>query len=192
MAGGTAVFLSGYALKRTSLELFNQRNNKEENTSDSDLSATKKSPLGKIFLLGLALGIPTAVMFSVFPDLLEQKLSVLVSGMNGKIILVYLLVLSALISLPISGMVNRVGLEKSFRLSLAFIVVSMLAIFFFQAPLVVIFMVAAFTIMFTVISVSSLPLVISNASNVDKVFCVGVFFSGVALPDGIFAITQSL
>lgn len=191
MAGGAAVFLSGYALKKNSLELFNQHNNKEENTKNNAVDS-RKAPLAKIFLLGLALGIPTAVLFSVFPDVLEQKLNLLLHGLSGKIILVYILILSGLISLPVSSLLNRIGLERSFLLSLALLVVSMVSVFFLQSPPAVIFMVAAFTIMFTTISVSSLPLAIGYANNADKVFCVGIFFSGVALPDAVLALTQAV
>lgn len=190
MAGGAAVFFSGYALKRNSLALFSQQNNQEEDTDNSRVET--KSPLAKIFLLGLAIGIPTAILFSVFPDLLGQKLSSLLNGMNGKIILVYILVLTALISLPVSGLVNKIGLEKSFQMSLLLIFMCMTSIFFIESAVVMIFMVAAFTIMFTVLSVSSLPLAIRSAGHADKVFCVGIFFSGVAVPDGILNVLQAL
>ena len=38
---------------------------------------------------------------------------------------------------------------------------------------------------FTTLSVSSLPLAIKNANYYEKVFCVGIFFSGVEFPEGI-------
>lgn len=190
MAGGAAVFISGYALKKNSLALFNQQNNGEENSNSSHSAETRKSPFVKIFLLGLALGVPTAILFSVFPDILEQRLGALLHGINGKIILVYILVLTALISLPVSGLVNKIGLEKSFLLSLVCIIICMISIFLLQSATVMIFLVAAFTIMFTILSVSSLPLAIRSAGYVNKVFCVGIFFSGAALPEGILNLLQ--
>jgi len=192
MAGGTVLFLSGYALKRNSLSLFSQQDDKEQQTTFESSKDSQKSKFLKIFFLGLGLGIPTAILFSVFPELLGQKLSVLLNGLSGKIILVYILVLSALISLPASNLVNKAGLEKSFRLSLIFIVICILSIFLIQSAWMVIFLVAVFTVMFTILSVSSLPLAIRSSSHVQKVFCVGIFFSGVALPDGILAVLQAM
>jgi MFS family permease len=192
MAGGTVLFLSGYALKRNSLNLFSQQDDKEQKATSESSKDLQKSQFLKIFFLGLGLGIPTAILFSVFPELLGQKLAVLLNGLSGKIILVYILVLSALISLPASNLVNKAGLEKSFRMSLIFIVICMISIFFFQSAWVVIFLVAIFTVMFTILSVSSLPLAIRSSSHVQKVFCVGIFFSGVALPDGVLAVLHSM
>lgn len=192
MAGGTVLFFSGYALKRNSLALFSQQNNKEEKPVMNTSAAVKKSPFAKIFFLGVGLGIPTAIMFSVFPEILGQKLGFLLNGMSGKIILVYILILSALISIPVSVLVNKVGLEKSFRNSLIFIIIAIISIFFIESAFIVIVLVAAFTIMFTMLSVSSLPLAIRLSSHINKVFCVGIFFSGVALPDGILEVVQSI
>jgi MFS family permease len=192
MAGGALLFLSGYALKRNSLSLFNQQDNKEEIPTPDVSTDPRKSQFMKIFFLGLGLGIPTSIMFSIFPELLGERLTVLVNGLSGKIILVYILVLSALMSLPASNLVNKAGLEKSFRMSLIFIIISMVSIFFFQSAWVVILFVAVFTVMFTILSVSSLPLAIRSASHSQKVFCVGIFFSGVALPDGILAVIQAM
>ncbi len=192
MAGGTVLFLSGYALKKNSLNLFSQQDDNEQMATSFASKDSQKSQFLKIFLLGLGLGIPTAILFSIFPDLLGQKLAVLLNGLSGKIILVYILVLSALISLPASGLVNRAGLERSLGISLVFIVICMISILFFQSAWVVIFLVVVFTVMFTVLSVSSLPLAIRSASHSKKVFCVGIFFSGVALPDGILAVMQAM
>jgi len=45
---------------------------------------------------------------------------------------------------------------------------------------------------FTTLSVSSLPLAINEANYYEKVFCVGIFFSGVELFDGLVDIFQAL
>jgi hypothetical protein len=49
-----------------------------------------------------------------------------------------------------------------------------------------------FTLSFTVLSISSLPLAIERANYYEKVFCVGIFFSGVAVPDGIVEVLQAM
>jgi hypothetical protein len=48
-----------------------------------------------------------------------------------------------------------------------------------------------FSASFTALSVSTLPLAISSANYYAKVFCVGIFFSGVALPEGIINAIQA-
>jgi len=191
IAGGAVVFVSGYALKKNSLILFKESNNGEERPIAAITFDTQKSKFGYIFFLGLALGLPTTVMFNVFPDLLEAKLALILGGISGKMMLVYLLVFSALISLPMSSVVNRFGLNKSFWVSLILILMIMASIFLFQSAWVVLCLTVLFAITFTSLSVSSLPMAIKRSNYYEKVFCVGIFFSGVAIPDSILEAIQA-
>ncbi len=191
IAGGTVVFLSGYALKKNSLSLFKISDNAEQRPIAAITFDTQKSRYGYIFFLGLALGLPTTVMFNLFPELLGEKLGAMLGGINGKVVLVYLLVLSALISLPVSSVVNRTGLQKSFSLSFALIMLSMGAIFILDSPAAILAMAILFAVAFTALSVSSLPMAIGRSNYYEKVFCVGIFFSGVAFPNGILEAIQA-
>jgi len=191
ITGGVVVFISGYALKKNSLHLFSNTDNKERRPMAAITLDTQKSRYSYIFFLGIVLGVATTVMFNLFPAVLEQKLGALVPQWNGKILLVDMLLLSAILSLPISSLVNRFGMDKSFRISLIFIIVSMVSIFVFQSVSVVLPMTILYAVMFTSLSVSSLPLAIRSSNYYEKVFCVGIFFSGVALPDGILEILQA-
>jgi hypothetical protein len=187
MAGGVVVLLSGYAMKKNSLGLFKQTGNKEQDQQGS----TAKSAYAFIFLLGLLLGVATTTMFNFFPDMLATKLSALLNNADGKIVLVGMLVLSAIISWPISDMVNRYSMGRVFWLSCALVAISAAAIFFLQSAWLVMFMTFLFTVTFTSLSVSSLPLALSRSAFYEKVFCVGIFFSGVALPEGIVESIQT-
>lgn len=191
IAGGTVVFLSGYALKKNSLSLFKISDNAEQRPIAAITFDTQKSRYGYIFFLGLALGLPTTVMFNLFPELLGEKLGAMLGGINGKVVLVYLLVLSAFISLPVSTVVNRTGLQKSFSLSFALIMLSMGAIFILDSPTAILAMAILFAVAFTALSVSSLPMAIGRSNYYEKVFCVGIFFSGVAFPNGILEAIQA-
>ncbi len=191
MAGGAVVFFSGYALKKNSLSLFQLSDEKEAKPIASITLDTTRSNKSYIFFLGLALGIPTALLFKIFPALLGDKLGALLNGIDGKIILVDLLVISAIISLPISSWVNKLGLQKSFWWSLVIIAVSTIFIFTSQSSVLVLVMTLLFAAMFTSLSVSSLPLAINKSNYYEKVFCVGIFFSGVALPNGIIEAIQA-
>ncbi len=191
MAGGAVVFLSGYALKKTSLSLFQMSENAEPKPIAPITLSSTRSNKPYIFFLGLALGLPTAILFKIFPSVLGDKLGVLLNGIDGKIMLVDLLVISAIISLPISNVVNKLGVQKSFWWSFVIIMVCMILIFTVQSPIIVLIMTIVFATMFTSLSVSSLPLAISKSNYYDKVFCVGIFFSGVAVPSGIIESIQA-
>jgi hypothetical protein len=71
------------------------------------------------------------------------------------------------------------------------IMICVISIFLVHSTGVLLVVCVAFAIMFTSISVSSLPLAMSLSNYYDKVFCVGVFFSGVAVPSGILEAVQA-
>lgn len=187
ITGGVIVFLSGYALKKNSLNLFSNADKKSRATFTLD---TQKSEHGYILFLGIVLGIATAVLFEIFPQVMNEKLSVLFTG-NSKIVSVGILIISAILCVPFSSMVNTYGLKKSFWVSAIGTMLAIAGIIFLQAPLAVLLMTAIFAIGFAALSVSSLPLAIGKANYYQKVFCVGIFFAGVELPDTIIEIIQA-
>ena len=190
IAGGVVTLASGYAMKKNSLGLFKQTGNKEGSAEPSQNTATK-SAYGFIFFLGVILGISTTVMFNLFPDVLAPKFAAISNNVDGKILLVSMLVLSALISWPISNFINRYSMERVFWISCLLIALSAAVIFLAQPAWIVALMAIVFTVTFTSLSVSSLPLALSRSGYYEKVFCVGVFFSGAALPEGIFESIQA-
>ncbi len=190
ITGGVVVLLSGYALKKTSLGLFKSNGNKETTRPVASFQLdTQKSQRGMIFLFGTGLGLATTILFNVFPQVLHAKLSSLIN-LDGKIMIVGILLLSAGLSIPVSRWVNILGLDKSFKISLLVSVVSMAGVIFLGSIWLVIPMVLLFAIAFTFLSISSLPLAMDKSNYDEKVFCVGIFFSGVALPDGIVEALQ--
>jgi MFS family permease len=188
MIGGAAVFVSGYALKKNSLSLFT--NNPSRPRADFKFDTTRTN-YSYIFLLGVGVGIPTTLMFNYFPDLLEKSLSAVVT-MDGKWLLVITLFFSAVISLPASNYVIKAGIVKSFWWSFIVTSVSVVLVFISGSALLTILVMVVFTVSFTVLSISSLPLAIERANYFEKVFCVGIFFSGMAFPDGIVEVIQAL
>jgi hypothetical protein len=83
-------------------------------------------------------------------------------------------------------------MDRSFWISSVGIAISIVSIFVFQSTAIVVIMTMVFALMFATLSVSSLPLAIKYSNYSQKVFCVGIFFSGVALPDGIVETLQAL
>jgi MFS family permease len=190
ITGGVVVFLSGYALKRNSLGLFRQSGNKEPRPAER--AKAKKSQYAFIFFMGLALGIATTIMFNLFPPVLETKLNPIIEFAGGKFALFTMLVLSALLSWPVSYAVRKFGMSRVFWSSILCIGTSTVAILSISSPVVVLFMTMIFTLTFTSLSVSALPFAINQSGYKEKVFCVGIFFSGVALPEGLYETLQNL
>jgi MFS family permease len=192
ISGGVVVFISGLALKRNSMNLFKDKDNKEDIASTSNsVVDTKESQYGFIFFLGAALGLATSVMFNLFPNLYRESLSVLIGASSPKVVLVAILLLSAVLSLPASSLVNRYGMLRSFWVSFTIVVLSMIGLFLFNGLTMTLILTVIFSASFTALSVSTLPLAISRANYYAKVFCVGIFFSGVALPEGIINAIQA-
>jgi hypothetical protein len=81
--------------------------------------------------------------------------------------------------------VERVGLKKSFLNGVVIVIAAFGGIMTMTSGGPVILLCLVFVFGFTWMAVSSLPLVIQESSISEKVFCVGIFYSGVALPDGV-------
>jgi hypothetical protein len=109
----------------------------------------------------------------------------MLGNMEGNLVVTLMLLISAAISIPMSSFVNRMGLRRSFGLSMLLVVIAVLGILFINNTLPTFFFILVFSIGFTGMSVSALPLVLHESSFSEKVFCVGIFYSAVALPDGI-------
>jgi Major Facilitator Superfamily len=191
ITGGVVVLASGYALKKNSSGLLSTTGSKESKPMASFVMDTQKSKYGLIFFLGASVGLSTTILFNIFPDLLQTKLSAF-TNLSGKLQIVVILLVSAILSIPVSNWINKVGLQKSFYISFIVSLLSMAGIAFLPGVWVVLLAVLVFAISFTTLSISSLPLAMCKSNYYEKVFCVGIFFSGVALPDGVVEILQVL
>lgn len=178
--GGIAVFLSGYALKKNSIDLFKT---KEETVLPKENS--KPSRFGLIAVLGIGFGFASTMLFNVFPEKLQSILAPMSGNADGNVIVAAILLLSAAISLPMSNVVSRFGVGKSYWSGLIIVMISVAVIVSFNVSSVVLLSILIFIVGFTIMSVSALPFVLRESSFAEKVFCVGVFYSAVALPDGI-------
>jgi MFS family permease len=186
VAGGVVTFLSGYALKRTSMGLFQSTGNKEAKPMASFKFDTRKSQYGYIFFMGIVLGLSTAVMFNIVPDALAEKANGLFQNTDVKFLLVGMLVFSALVSWPITNLVNQYGLNNTFLVSFLVLGLSTLGVVFFSSSILVLALVVLFVVGFTALSICALPLALDRSNYYQTVYCVGIFFAGAALPEGIW------
>jgi hypothetical protein len=192
IAGGLLTFLTGFALKKNAMDLFSKNSGQSNRPQASMVFDTQRSSYSFIFFMGVVLGIATTVLFNIFPDVLQLKLADLLNESSSKIMLVGILTGSGLVSLPFSTLINIYGLRKSFVVSCFITAMSIAGILLFNSPLLILLLLAIFAIGFAALSVSSLPLAMEKSNYYEKVFCVGIFFSGVALPDGIVESLQVL
>lgn len=192
VTGGIVVFASGYALKKNSLGLFMQNKIDPKRPMASFKLDTQKSEYKFIFFMGLAVGLATAVLFNIFPGILGAKLGSLINNSNSNILIADVLIVAAVFSWPASKLVNKYGLQRSFWISFAVTIIAMATILLFNIELLVFFMTLIFALAFASLSVSALPLAIRKSNYYEKVFCVGIFFSGSALPDALIDIVRLL
>ncbi len=125
------------------------------------------------------------MLFNVFPDKLQSNFAPIMGNVEGNVVVAAILLLSAAISLPMSNVVSSFGVRRSYWSGLIVVMISVVAIVFLNASSIVLLSTLIFVIGFTTMSVSALPFVLRESSFAEKVFCVGVFYSAVALPDGI-------
>ncbi|HEX8040329.1 MAG TPA: MFS transporter [Chryseosolibacter sp.] len=182
MLGGIAVFFSGYALKKHSLGLFKKNADRE---SEPEAGAPARSSYALILFAGLALGVATTILFNVLPALLQQKVGDLVA-VDGKGMLVGILLLSAMLSWPVGKLAGTRGFARMFVISFIFTLIATLALLLTTSSLLSVILAALYAVSFTSLSVVGLPLAISRAAYAEKVFCVGIFFAGVAVPEGVW------
>lgn len=187
--GGVAVFISGYFLQKHSLALFRVNEGREMETPVE--AAPVKSKLPLIFCLGLSFGIPTTFLFNFLPGIVVRQATSMIGTVDVKIVLVGLLLLSAVFSLPVTALTNRLGVSKSLGVSIVVVALSAAMMTGASIGMVMITMAILFMAAYAWLSVSSLPLAISLANSQSKVFCVGIFFSGVALPEAIIQAIQA-
>lgn len=190
IAGGVFVFLTGIMLKRNAMSFLKESQKREKPVAK--FVDSQRSAYTLIFIIGCVLGVATALLFHIFPDILQTKLADLLNGVNSKILLVGILCTSGLLALPFSNLISIYGVKRSFWLSCIVTLIAILGIYVFTMPLIILLMIAIFVIGFTALSVSSLPLAMAKANYYEKVLCVGIFFGGVALPDGVMETLQLL
>jgi MFS family permease len=185
IAGGLLTFLTGFALKKNAMDIFGKNAQKPSRPQASIVFDTQRSSYSFIFMMGIVLGIATTVLFNIFPGVLQVKLADLLNETSSKIMLVGILTVSGILSLPFSTLIGIYGIRKSFWVSCFLTAMSITGVLTLTSPLIVLLLLAIFAIGFAALSVSTLPLAMEKSNYYEKVFCVGIFFSGVALPDGI-------
>ena len=175
--GGIIVSISGYLLRKNSLQLAVE--GKEERPDNQN----PKSNMPKVILLGVGMGLFSGIIIEVFPDYLN-KLE-LVVGISGQWISSIVLVLTAIFSIIISRRVSNGNIIKLLLTGLIFAALCTLGVFTISNNAIILILLAAFAIFYAMVNVTALPLALQNTSVKEKVFGVGLFFCGFEIPNSV-------
>ena len=177
--GGVLVIVAGLLLRKTSTNVPDPFSAEE---------GPKKSSWGEVLFAGLRLGIPTALVFNMLPDVLSNQLADAFPNVNGAWWVSGMLALAGLVCLPLGKVATQWGLQRSQRLSFTVMLVAAILIFLNAHWAVTLFGAVVFAMSLSMQSVSSLPFALTRIASFQKVLGVGVFFAGVEIPNAILEI----
>lgn len=180
-AGGVLILGTGFLLKKTSSNLPLAEEEKrilaQSNTN---------SNFQRVLVLGFAVGIATTLLLNIFPNIYDVSLAQMQNyELKGNFFVSILLVISALVSYPISRWVEERNLQTLVLAGFVGLFLLATAIFVISNPYLLGILSVGYVILFALISVCSLPIAFSNISAAQKVFGIGLFFSGVELANGL-------
>ena len=176
ITGGILVSVSGFFLKKNTSKV------KDVVKKTTDYKSKMRSDYSYSFFLGLAFGIITTVLFNMFPDWIEGKIG---ASIHGDFVVSIRLGVAAILSLPISGIVEEKGLYLPVLISVLVCFLLLFGIYYFASAVIIVVLVLVFAIFYSMASVSLLPLALSVINHRNKVFGVGVFYCGFEIPNGI-------
>lgn len=188
VVGGVITAGSGYLMKRNTGGMIDgiiEEVKKEDR---------RKSDYTYAFVVGIALGVATTILFNMFPNWIEVKIGHSFD-INGSWIISIILLLSAIFSLPIAKMVEKRPIYISLLVSIIAIFVIIYGVYFIENSYVVAVLLLLFAFFYSMVSVCGLPLALSVVNDRNKVFGVGIFFAGFELPNGIveaYLVSQGL
>ncbi|MEQ9423596.1 MAG: MFS transporter [Cyclobacteriaceae bacterium] len=176
VTGGVLVTVSGLLLKKNTGKVI------DVVKEAVDYKGKMKSDYSYSLFLGLAFGIITTVLFNLFPDWIEGKIG---SDIHGDLVVSIVLASAALVSIPVSNVVQKQGLYLPVLMSIALCFIILFGVYYFNNAVMIVGLLIVFAIFYSMASVSLLPLALSVINHKNKVFGVGVFYCGFEIPNGI-------
>ena len=186
VVGGVLIAGSGYIFQRVSRDEVLVR--KEEQMKRQNVDQ-RKSNFPLILSIGLIFGFGHAFIMGYLPD---QFTTLFSSGLNGNYYASLILIIVALLAIPVSRLIVKKGLVKYAKGSIALIIISILIIFIIPGQLAFIGGSLLVAVAYSILSVSALPLVISNLSVRKITFGVGLFYGFSEIADGILEILKGV
>lgn len=183
--GGFLLIITGYFFRQTTKNISLSRNYEEH--------STEKSNIALVLSAGLALGLGTAIMMNVFPDLLAKKLSSYShTSLGGSHFVSFILAISAFAALPMSRLVNTLGTGKSVLLGLIGVFVFIGGVFVAPDSFTTLVACLLLALSYSLASVAAFPFALKNLSPRAVTFGAGIFFGSIELADGLMNIFAKL
>lgn len=181
--GGIILFGMGW--------LFILNTRQQETQSTVRVSSAEQTNFGMVLIISFLFGLATTVFFNVLPDLLEPRLSFLnEKTFKGSFFVSILVAVSALVSWPMSYWVEKEGVVTSIWIGFGVIFLASFGIFVSSFGWFTLGLSLLLPFAYSLVSVSTLPLVFVNLKEEHKVLGIGLFFSGVELPNSLVEIMQ--
>lgn len=185
--GGILVFATGWYFRKTTRELTDQQ---EEETNRRQQEGVQSQSFVKVFGYGLAFGLATALFFEYFPELAAQRVAGW--GWDGGFFTTILIAVAALLAWPLSRLVTRTNISRIAAGSFALCLVIGVLLFWGPAAEWVNIAFFCYPPAFALASVTLLPLAFTHLQPAHKIIGVGLFFSGLELPNSLAEIAKYL
>jgi hypothetical protein len=185
VTGGVLLIVSGFFFLRTTRDISNAAFSK----SHSGAGSQRKNSYFSVILVGVTFGVITAFIMDHFPAILSQKLpsfdSMVFGGNHFSSII---LGVAALMAIPASKVVERIGLVQSIGISIVIAAICILTVLFGQNQNLTIIMCLILAMAYSLLSVSAFPFTLNNLSARNITFGAGLFYGSLELASGLFNI----
>lgn len=185
-AGGILVFSTGILMMRTVKKLSGE-DGKEENAAG--YKEPKTSNFLAVFFMGGLVGFATTFLYDMTPAWAEARLPDFVDKDEGGLFASFMIAIAALAAFPAGMLAERMGTKKVSWIGLSVAALTGILIFFTEGtPAMVLWL--TFPLGFSMMTVSYLPMAFLNLRSAERVFGIGIFFSGIELAGSIFNVMQ--
>ncbi len=190
-AGGALVFTTGLLMMRAIKKLTVQGGNE---VTASGYSEPIKSDFIFVLGLGLVLGSAVTFLFDITPIWAIERLGFLKSDndnaeANGSIFAAVVMGIAAIAAFPSGYLAEKAGTGKTAIAGIIVAAAAILAIYYTSGNAAMAFWIL-FPISFSLMTVSFLPLAFLKLKSAQRVFGIGLFFSGMEVAGSIFNIIQ--
>lgn len=185
--GGAITFLAGGVLV-TIAGLLLRKSTKSIPDGLADTEGPTETSWGEVIFAGIRLGIPTALVFNVLPDLFHHKLYPTFPDVPAQYMVSGMLGIAALVCLPMGKLAQGIGIQASQRLAFTVMLGAAAFMIIMESPIATVAFSIVFAVAFSMQSVSALPHALNRIAGYQKVLGVGIFFAGVEIPNAMVEI----
>ncbi len=185
VTGGVLLIVSGFFFLRATRSISNEAIAK----GHVGLGTQRKNNYVSVILVALTFGVVTAFIMEHFPSILAERLPSYKSDLfGGNYFSSLILGVAALMAIPASKLIDKIGLIQSIVVSTVVAALSIIVILFGQNQNLTIIMCVILACAYSLLSVSSFPFTLRNLSARNITFGVGLFYGFHELASGLFTI----